>query len=87
MWHRDGRVKLVDWEMAGIGSGAQDLGQYVISNMDPAERRCWPLPRARTPPLTVRVLAAWQAVRGARAARVPRGGSGAWSRSVLLNQL
>lgn len=32
-------LKLLDWEMAGIGSGAQDLGQYVLSNMDPEERR------------------------------------------------
>ncbi len=39
MWHREGRVKLVDWEMAGVGSGAQDLGQYVVSNMTPAVRR------------------------------------------------
>ena len=39
MWHREGRVKLVDWEMAGVGSGPQDLGQYVISNMEPAVRR------------------------------------------------
>lgn len=32
-------LKLLDWEMVGIGSGAQDLGQYVLSNMDPKERR------------------------------------------------
>jgi thiamine kinase-like enzyme len=29
----------VDWEMAGVGSGAQDLAQYLISHMDPAERK------------------------------------------------
>lgn len=39
MWHRSGHVKLVDWEMCGIGSAAQDLGQYVISNMEPSARR------------------------------------------------
>ena len=32
-------LKLLDWEMVGLGSGPQDLGQYVLSNMDPAERR------------------------------------------------
>ena len=32
-------LRLLDWEMAGLGSGPQELGQYVISNMDPAERR------------------------------------------------
>lgn len=33
------QVALIDWEMAGIGSGPQDLGQYMISNMEPAARR------------------------------------------------
>jgi len=32
-------IKFVDWEMVGLGSGPQELGQYVISNMDPAERK------------------------------------------------
>mmetsp|Transcript_44401 Transcript_44401/g.107399 ORF Transcript_44401/g.107399 Transcript_44401/m.107399 type:complete len:448 (-) Transcript_44401:1669-3012(-) len=32
-------LRLLDWEMTGLGSGPQDLGQYVISNMDPQERR------------------------------------------------
>lgn len=32
-------LKLLDWEMAGLGSGPQDLGQYVLSNMDPFERQ------------------------------------------------
>lgn len=43
MWMIDGgskdAIKLLDWEMVGLGSGPQDLGQYVLSNMDPAERR------------------------------------------------
>lgn len=32
-------IRLLDWEMVGLGSGPQDLGQYILSNMDPAERR------------------------------------------------
>ncbi|KAL3922835.1 MAG: hypothetical protein SGILL_001990 [Bacillariaceae sp.] len=32
-------LKCLDWEMVGVGSGPQDLGQYVLSNMDPQERR------------------------------------------------
>ncbi len=32
-------IRLLDWEMVGLGSGPQDLGQYVLSNMDPVERR------------------------------------------------
>eukprot|EP00934_Nitzschia_sp_Nitz4_P005112 Nitzschia sp. Nitz4//scaffold212_size37733//9361//10779//NITZ4_007731-RA/size37733-processed-gene-0.43-mRNA-1//-1//CDS//3329542016//5102//frame0 len=32
-------LKLLDWEMVGVGSGPQDLGQYILSNMDPEERR------------------------------------------------
>lgn len=41
MWNTsDGSIiRLLDWEMCGLGSGPQDLGQYVLSNMDPAERR------------------------------------------------
>jgi thiamine kinase-like enzyme len=34
-----GSIRLLDWEMVGVGSGPQDLGQYILSNMDPAERR------------------------------------------------
>lgn len=34
----EGSIKLLDWEMVGLGSGPQDLGQYVLSNMDPIER-------------------------------------------------
>jgi thiamine kinase-like enzyme len=32
-------IRLLDWEMVGLGSGPQDLGQYALSNMDPVERR------------------------------------------------
>jgi hypothetical protein len=32
-------LKLLDWEMVGVGSGAQDLGQYILSSMNPTERR------------------------------------------------
>lgn len=40
MWNvADGSLRLLDWEMVGLGSGPQDLGQYILSNMDPAERR------------------------------------------------
>jgi hypothetical protein len=40
MWNStNGSIKLLDWEMVGVGSGPQDLGQYVLSNMDPEERR------------------------------------------------
>ena len=30
---------MLDWEMVGIGSGPQDLGQYILSNMSINERR------------------------------------------------
>ena len=39
MTKESNKIKLLDWEMVGLGSGPQDLGQYVISNMDPAERK------------------------------------------------
>lgn len=45
LWHAKGgnakrnELRIVDWEMVGVGSGPQDLGQYLISNMDPQERR------------------------------------------------
>jgi hypothetical protein len=32
-------LRFLDWEMVGLGSGPQDLGQYILSNMDPSERR------------------------------------------------
>ena len=35
----DRELRLLDWEMVGLGSGPQDLGQYILSNMDPSERR------------------------------------------------
>lgn len=34
-----GSLRLIDWEMVGLGSGPHDLGQYILSNMDPSERR------------------------------------------------
>jgi hypothetical protein len=33
------RIVLLDFEQLGVGSGPQDLGQYVISHMDPEVRR------------------------------------------------
>ena len=30
---------LLDWEMVGVGSGPQDIGQYMISHTAPEERR------------------------------------------------
>lgn len=30
---------LLDWEVVGVGSGAQDLGQYFISHFSPEARR------------------------------------------------
>jgi len=41
MWMTKERnsIRFLDWEMVGLGSGPQDLGQYVISNMNPAERK------------------------------------------------
>lgn len=32
-------VVLLDWEMVGVGSGPQDLGQFMISHVEPATRR------------------------------------------------
>lgn len=34
-----GSTVLLDWEMVGLGSGPQDLAQYMISHMAPADRR------------------------------------------------
>jgi hypothetical protein len=28
-------IRLLDWELTGLGSGPQDLGQYILSNMEP----------------------------------------------------
>lgn len=36
---KEQEIRLLDWEMCGLGSGPQDLGQYVISNMEPSVRR------------------------------------------------
>lgn len=36
-------LKILDWEMVGIGSGPQELGQYIISNMDTGDRRKYEL--------------------------------------------
>lgn len=30
---------LLDWEVVGVGNGAQDIAQYVISHMSPEDRR------------------------------------------------
>lgn len=32
-------LRVLDWEMVGIGSGVQDLGQYILSNMSIEERQ------------------------------------------------
>lgn len=34
-----GRLALVDWEAVAVGSGPQDLGQFMISHASPAARR------------------------------------------------
>jgi len=34
----DLELLLIDWELVGVGSGAQDLGQYMISHCLPEER-------------------------------------------------
>lgn len=41
LWRPDAEqnVVLVDWEMVGVGSAAQDLGQYMVSNCTPEARR------------------------------------------------
>eukprot|EP00980_Cylindrotheca_fusiformis_P001774 scaffold405_cov132-Cylindrotheca_fusiformis.AAC.26 len=40
MWETSGQsIKIIDWEMVGVGSGPQELSQYIISNMDPKERK------------------------------------------------
>jgi hypothetical protein len=30
---------MLDWEMTGVGSGPQELAQYLISHMAPSQRR------------------------------------------------
>lgn len=42
LWIRDpqgGRLVIIDFEMVGLGSPAQELGQFVISHMEPSARR------------------------------------------------
>ncbi|RYH09370.1 DUF1679 domain-containing protein [archaeon] len=41
VWSDDsrGRSTFVDWEVVGVGDGAQDLAQYTISHMHPSLRR------------------------------------------------
>lgn len=44
MWRIDvdegsSHIALLDWEVVGIGTGAQDLGQYFISHSTPESRR------------------------------------------------
>jgi len=34
-----GHLVLLDWEVVGLGSGPQDLSQFLISHMDPSLRR------------------------------------------------
>ena len=33
------KLLVLDWEMIGIGRGAQDLGQFVISHLSPSDRK------------------------------------------------
>lgn len=35
---KDFKLLLLDWENVGIGSGPQEIGQYLISHMDPSLR-------------------------------------------------
>jgi len=39
MCRGEDELKLIDFEVIGIGSGAQELGQFLISHMPPDERR------------------------------------------------
>ena len=39
MYASGGRLSLLDWEVVGLGDPAQELGQFVISHMAPAQRR------------------------------------------------
>lgn len=41
-WAKDGKPShpvILDWEVVGVGSGPQDLSQFLISHAAPAERR------------------------------------------------
>jgi hypothetical protein len=37
--HHTHNLMLVDWELVGLGSGAQDIGQYMISHLPPRQRK------------------------------------------------
>ena len=37
--NKSGESRLIDFEMVGLGSGPQDLGQFMISHTTPSERR------------------------------------------------
>ncbi|KAJ3127683.1 hypothetical protein HK100_009601 [Physocladia obscura] len=37
----DDALMVLDWEVVGLGSGPQDVAQYLISHMYPEERRMW----------------------------------------------
>ncbi|KAJ3073999.1 hypothetical protein HDU99_001813 [Rhizoclosmatium hyalinum] len=40
MWRKENEeLVLLDWEVVGVGSGAQDCAQFLISHMYPKERR------------------------------------------------
>lgn len=39
MCSEDGQTRLIDFEMIGAGSGAQDIGQFMISHTNPCTRR------------------------------------------------
>eukprot|EP01034_Spumella_vulgaris_P024503 gene24503-30857_t len=36
---KEGEPVILDWEVVGLGSGPQDLAQYLISHASPADRR------------------------------------------------
>jgi hypothetical protein len=37
--HHTHNLMLLDWELVGLGSGAQDVGQYMISHLNPKKRK------------------------------------------------
>lgn len=39
LWRRDGTVKLIDFEMCGLGSGPQELGQYMLACTEAGARK------------------------------------------------
>jgi hypothetical protein len=44
---RDGKLVLIDWEVVGVGSGPQDLAQYLISHTPADQRRATELSLVR----------------------------------------